>query len=323
MMPDTARKSTLVVDVTYRCNASCRYCQWGGPNPFIGQLPLSEILLPQETLNVLGAKRVVLSGGEPRLHPLLPEVLAHYGGMVDEVVVLTNGYGLDKQEVCRLIDHGASGVTVSLDSVLAKEAMLTRATPSSIHRKIVSNLQGIRCGKRDFEFGINAVVSRVTANWGSVGSILQFANGLGVDFVKFQPVFDDGYVSMNAADLMLSPSDADKLFDIGRRLSTIEHPETNPPEFWENIAGLAGGRELSSRSCGLGSWHSMLVRNNLSVCYWLGSVSFGGSGSILSWGAVAETRRSFEAAKLKCRVGFQCFCNQGLFHVWDDRVAGE
>jgi MoaA/NifB/PqqE/SkfB family radical SAM enzyme len=314
------QKSTTVVDVTYFCNATCIYCQWGNPdNPLRKPLPLQEILLSAETIKALGTERIVLSGGEPRLHPQLLEVLSHYRRLVNEVVIMTNGYGLDRQEVSRLTEHGATGVTVSLDSTLPGQSMLTRETSSDIHRQIVFNLKDICEHPREFELGINSVVSHVTANWKTVRKVLEFGQMLGVDFVKFQPIFNDGYVELNAAHLMLSPSDSPQLLDIGRRLSTIEHPKTNPSGFWKNIADLAAGKELSSKSCGLGPWHSIAVRNNLSVCYWLGNVSFGNTSSKLENESALVIKRSFEVAKLKCKVGFHCFCTQDLSHIWENQ----
>jgi len=145
---------------------------------------------------------------------------------------------------------------------------------------------------------------------------------LEVDFVKFQPIFNDGYVERNAPYLMLSPSDSSQLLDIGTRLTTIDHPKTNPPGFWKNVADLAAGKELSPASCGLGPRHSIVVRNNLNVCYWLDSVSFGNTVSKLESEQVLAVRRCFESAKLKCNVDFHCFCTQDLTHVWENRTKG-
>lgn len=312
--------TTTVVDVTYLCNASCKYCQWGNHrNPRRRHLVLHEILLSAETITALGTERIVLSGGEPRLHPQLPQILAHYKKLVDSVIVLSNGHELDRQDVSRLRRHGATGITVSIDSLQPEESMLIRETPSSIHRRIISNLKAICEQPRKFELGINAVVSHVTANWKTVREILEFGQMLEVDFVKFQPIFDDGYAGRNAPYLLLTPSDSSQLLDIGMHLATIEHPKTNPSGFWNNIADLARGKQLSPSSCGLGPRHSISVRSNLNVCYWLNTVSFGNTVSKLDIEHALTTRKNFESAKLKCKVGFHCFCNQDLSHIWENQ----
>ena len=110
-----------MVDVTYMCNAACRYCRWGD-HATQGRVArsLDEVLIPEETLKMLGTRRVVLSGGEPRLHPDLDYILGHYGGLVDQVVVISNGYGLDRRAAERLLEAGATGITISLDSNLVE-----------------------------------------------------------------------------------------------------------------------------------------------------------------------------------------------------------
>ncbi len=60
---------------------------------------MAEVLVPKETLAALETQRVVISGGEPLLHPEINEILGYYHDLVDDVVVITNGYGLDSEEV--------------------------------------------------------------------------------------------------------------------------------------------------------------------------------------------------------------------------------
>jgi MoaA/NifB/PqqE/SkfB family radical SAM enzyme len=133
------RENTTVVDVTYLCNATCRYCRWGNSEtPSRAHQELRNILLPKETLEALGTERIVLSGGEPRINPNLKIILEYYKSLVDDVILVTNGYGLDEASVSQLTKSGVTGITVSLDSVFPGETMLTRATPPALHAKIIS-----------------------------------------------------------------------------------------------------------------------------------------------------------------------------------------
>jgi molybdenum cofactor biosynthesis enzyme MoaA len=236
--------------------------------------------------------------------------------MVSSVIIITNGYGLNKKEIVQLIEQGATGVAVSLDSIDPIESILVRETPLNIHRQIISNLKDASELHRDFELGINSVVSHVTANWKSVRDLLEFGETIGVDYVKFQPIFDDGHVKRNAPHLMLTASDSQELLRIGTLLGTVRHPLTNPSGFWKNVADLAAGRELSSTSCSLGHKHTIAVRNNLGICYWLNAISFGDTATTLETKDARNTKKSFEKAKIKCKVDFHCFCTQGLSHVW-------
>lgn len=311
------RKPALVVDVTYLCNAECRYCQWGNSKtPGRISRSLKEILIPAETLTNLGIKRIVISGGEPRLHPEMKSILRYYSNLVDEVVIMTNAYGLTTTEIKKLLDTGATGFTISLDSVDMMESFLTRSTPSYLHKEVLSNLEDISKMSRDFEFGMNSVVSHITANWTTVSTLLEFGRNIGVDFIKFQPIFDDGYVSRNSPDLLLSNNDVSSLLEIASKLDTIIHPLTNPSGFWRDVAAMASGKFLPASMCGLGPLDSISVRGNLSMCFWVDSSSYGISSKTMSKNDLLKIQTNFEKEKRKCKVDFHCFCNQSIDHTW-------
>lgn len=313
MIKTASARGTTVVDVTYLCNATCRYCRWGdGFTPGRVAQDLKKVLIPASTLEMIGTKRVVISGGEPRLHPNISEILEHYGSLVDELVVITNGYGLDVEAAGALLDAGATGITVSLDSVDVMESFMTRRTPPVLHGEVIRNLKEMAGPGRRFELGINSTVTSVTANWITVGDLLRFGIELDLDFVKFQPIFDDGYVSANSPDLMLDASNTASLLEVATRLETVEHPPTNPSGFWADVAELAGGGRLPPSECALGPSDAISVGGQLGICYWVGSSRYGHLDRL---GYATATSR-FEEDKQKCRVGFHCFCNQGLGHVW-------
>lgn len=306
-------RGTIVVDVTYMCNATCRYCRWGSSDtPGRMARSLSEVLIPRDTLRMMRAQRVVISGGEPRLHPELDRILGHYSDLVDQVVVISNGYGLDSRAVEKLLDAGATGITVSLDSTDAAVSFLVRRTPPILHKEILRNLADV--AKLDCETGINCTVSHITANWITVGDMLDFGANIGVDFVKFQPIFDDGYAGAHSADLLLRAEDVPQLLDIASRREGVERPPTNPPEFWTDVATLAAGRNLPPSKCSLGTADAISVGGGLAICYWVES-SYYRSTDVIPRELMSVGKR-FEADKMRCKVGYHCFCNQGVGHVW-------
>jgi hypothetical protein len=180
-------------------------------------------------------------------------------------------------------------------------------------------LSGLRSlsSPRTFELGINSVVSHPTANWRTVRGLLDFAREIRADFVKFQPVFDDGYVSRNAPWLKLSASDVGNLIEISELIGKSPYyPKTNPSGFWLDAASLAQGGTLSPGSCALGPRHSISVQGKLKICYWVDSSTLGNSSVTLSGNEVDGARQKFEQDKLRCVVGFHCFCTQNLSHEW-------
>ena len=308
-------KQSTVVDITYLCNATCRYCRWGNDNtPQRYTRSLDDVLIPSETLKNLKTKRIVLSGGEPRLHPEIMQILDYYSNLVDQVILITNGYGLTKSKVEKLMHAGATGFTVSLDSIDSIESFLTRSTLPHIHKRILANIEDICTMQRNFEFSINCVVSHITANYTTVSKMLEFGNRLNVDFVKFQPIFDDGYASKNAPELLLTFQDAEPLLEIAAKLTDTKNPPTNDVGFWRDVATLASNGILHGSKCGLGPSHTILINDKLSMCYWISS-QYGAMNSI-DKKTILKTQADFEGKKSACNVDFHCFCNQEIDHVW-------
>ena len=92
--------NTVVIDITYFCNATCKYCQWGSDKtPGRINIESTKTLIDPEMLKNLETVRIVISGGEPRLHPDLEKIVQYYRKYVQEVVIITNGYGLTVKEV--------------------------------------------------------------------------------------------------------------------------------------------------------------------------------------------------------------------------------
>lgn len=132
---------TLVVDVTYRCNSPCRYCQWGSPELRKPDRPAAEVCLPPSTLTALRVEKVVFSGGEPALHAGLDSILRHDAGHVRERLEITNGLLRDEPTRERLWTAGATSLTFSIDSVDPDRFEANRGLPSKAHAAVLANLR--------------------------------------------------------------------------------------------------------------------------------------------------------------------------------------
>ena len=87
------QQNSLVIDVTYKCNAKCHYCRWGDTNTE-GRVhqPDRYIFISKETLQNLNTQRIVFSGGEPLLRLDLEQIISYYKKSgVHSIVVITNG----------------------------------------------------------------------------------------------------------------------------------------------------------------------------------------------------------------------------------------
>lgn len=313
-METDGRTATTVVDVTYLCDAKCRYCRWGDPRiPGRVAQDLSKTMISAGMLERLGTERIVISGGEPTLHPGIERILGYYRGLVEQVVVITNGYGLSGEMLERLLGAGATGITISLDSASSIESFMTRRTPPRVHARILRNMEraGGRC-----ELGINSTVSHVTANWLTVQGLLELGGRVGADFVKFQPIFNDGYVSANSPDLLLTYEDERPLREVAYMLDRTGHITTNPPAFWDDVAELASGGRLPSSGCALDGRDSISVDGQLGICWWVDASKYGAASDHLGEKRIKNVQEQFAREKMRCTVDYHCFCNQGIGHAW-------
>ena len=82
----------LAVEVTGRCNLRCRHCYQGGasggPGPDLGLEILEKVL---DEFADMGGLRLMITGGEPLLHPRFPEIGRLMAGRPYRRVLITNG----------------------------------------------------------------------------------------------------------------------------------------------------------------------------------------------------------------------------------------
>jgi MoaA/NifB/PqqE/SkfB family radical SAM enzyme len=100
--------------VTRRCNLSCGYCsEYDDVSEMIPLGPLKERIDALHRLNVIN---ISLLGGEPLMHPELPEIVA-YADRRAQVSITTNGFLLTRDLIERLNRAGLANMEVSIDSV--------------------------------------------------------------------------------------------------------------------------------------------------------------------------------------------------------------
>src|SRR5215469_5321390 len=102
-----------------RCNLACTYC-----NEFdaVSQpVPLAEMRRRLDRLADLGTTIITISGGEPMLHPDLDEIVRHIRRRGILATLITNGYLLTAERICRLNRAGLDYLQISIDNVSPDE----------------------------------------------------------------------------------------------------------------------------------------------------------------------------------------------------------
>ncbi|GAB4338872.1 MAG: radical SAM protein [Candidatus Abyssubacteria bacterium] len=102
----------LLLHITTRCNLRCAHCYLGDVEP--RDLPLEDIVRAMEQFDELQGLRLLVTGGEPLLHPLFWEANERFRDYSFRTVILSNGTVIDRATAERLRAHE---VQVSLDGV--------------------------------------------------------------------------------------------------------------------------------------------------------------------------------------------------------------
>lgn len=311
---------SLVIDVTYNCNGKCLYCQWSSDKTIdrIDQLD-TNILIPQMTLKSLGTERIVFSGGEPLIRNDLERIISYYSKFdVKSIVTITNGLLLNPQRLNSLIRAGLTGITFSIDGISDDITLATRGFTKENCRKILENLKNslINRDPKRFEVGINTVISKANLNVKAMRQLIDFCNKYEIDWIKFNPLFDDGFVLKNAQWLILQKDDAQQIRRVGKEIVNNCKIKTNPIDFWETIALILEGENLLGSSCGLNRGQAIAIRGKLKLCFWIDDPIYGLTTSVLSYNDTKTIQKDFNSKKEKCKTGMYCFCLQKCNHKW-------
>lgn len=115
--------------ITYRCNASCGFCDiWEKPSPYV---TLENVRANLDDLKRLGVKVIDFTGGEPLLHRQLPEFLQYAKKLKFITTVTTNAllYPKYAEKLKGLVDM----LHFSLDSPNAEEHNASRGVKCFDH----------------------------------------------------------------------------------------------------------------------------------------------------------------------------------------------
>lgn len=109
----------VVWELTLRCDLACRHCGSRAGRPRAREWTTDEALATVDELARLGAREVVLIGGEAYLHPGFFQVVAALAKAGITPALTTGGRALDAEMARRMADAGLAKVGVSVDGLEA------------------------------------------------------------------------------------------------------------------------------------------------------------------------------------------------------------
>jgi cyclic pyranopterin phosphate synthase len=227
----------LRISLTDLCSLRCTYCM---PAEGLPWLTRAERLTDDEFVRVaavfvgLGVRSIRLTGGEPLVHPTLPEVVARLTALRPrpELSLTTNGVTLDRQ-ARKLADAGLDRINISVDTLDRERfAALTRRD------RLADVLSGVEAAAAAglAPVKINAVLVR-GSNLDEGPDLVAWAlrNGYRLRFIEHMPL--DADHTWSRADMVTADEIQALLTAAGYRLTPHGARTHAPAEEFDVVDG--------------------------------------------------------------------------------------
>jgi MoaA/NifB/PqqE/SkfB family radical SAM enzyme len=162
-----------------KCNLKCRQCNIVETNSRIEGMSLDEIKKVASNMKKIGGGIVLLTGGEPFMHPQLPEIVEAFVREGLNVRLQTAGTHYATEEKLRACyEAGARDINVSVDSLDFNTFDYINAVPGSAKNAIetIERISKI-FRKKSAILSFGTVLSQF--NYREIPSILEFAKRIG------------------------------------------------------------------------------------------------------------------------------------------------
>ena len=157
------------LELTEQCNLYCKFC-YNSQKPIISGMANKII----DRLVDEGVLEIILTGGEPMIHPRFNEILIKCCKVFQKVMVQTNGTYITKEHANLFKDNGVFGVNISLHGLEEIHESLTGVKGS--FRLAIDGMKNIIA--RDIRLASNFVLTN--ENVDSLGSTIDYLYDIGL-----------------------------------------------------------------------------------------------------------------------------------------------
>ena len=223
------RKPIVVWNITRTCNLRCVHCYADShAQQYPGELSREQCYAVIDDLAAYGASALLLSGGEPLLHPHLPQILERATQKGLKVTISTNGTRITPEWAARFKQWGVAYVGISLDGIGAVHDSFR-----GVEGAFRAAINGFKCCEQvGQKTGLRLTLTR--NNVQSMGDILSFIEQENIPRVCFYHLVPTGrgvdVASLRqeearaAMDALISRAEAWHAAGSARELLTVTQP---------------------------------------------------------------------------------------------------
>lgn len=185
----------VIWNLIRRCNLTCKHCySVSADRDFPNELSTETIKSTMDDLRDFGVPVLILSGGEPLLHPDIFEISAHAKAKGFYVGLSTNGTLIDEANIQNIVDANYNYVGISIDGM--------RETHDKFRRKqgaFDEAMKGIRlCRDHGIKVGLRFTMTQ--DNYAELPDLLQLMDDEGLDKFYFSHLNYAGRGDINRKD---------------------------------------------------------------------------------------------------------------------------
>jgi len=125
---------SIIFDVTNRCNLRCKHCYNDSGTKRDDELTFEEIKKMVDTFADIGVLNMVLSGGEPLLHPHIFDIIEYIRSKPMSCIIFTNGTLITKEVAKRFKELSILSVAISIDGATPETNDSFRGIPKSFEK---------------------------------------------------------------------------------------------------------------------------------------------------------------------------------------------
>lgn len=251
------RKPIVVWNITRTCNLRCVHCYADShAQKYPGELSLEQCLGVIDNLADYKVNALLLSGGEPLLHPHLPELLEHATNRGLKVTISTNGTRITPEYAAMFKRLGVAYVGISLDGIGAVHDSFR-----GVEGAFEGAIRGFRrCEEVGQKTGLRLTLTR--NNVQSMEEILNFIEQEGIQRVCFYHLVPTGrgvdVASLRpdearaALDMLIARAEAWHKSGQTRELLTVTQPADG---IYILLRQLREGSPLASQTLRLLGWN--------------------------------------------------------------------
>ncbi len=308
---------TLYWALSDKCQLRCRYCFYQ-----TGATPRYGVSLPREDYDRLLAgialhfQRVVLTGGEPAMHPHFATIARHTKQLGIELGIVTNGYALDAQILDQVLSPYVDIVNISIDAMNSDTQAWLRP---SVHcdgypDTLYEGLERLVARRVDFQ-RVNILQTITRKNIGDIEQVSDYCRAYNLTHY-LHPVgwLGDEPQAHEMSLIHTTPSEREQL------ASALDHwAAGGAMECWYSswVLDMCEGQHPTKINCRMGSDIFFLdVDASLYPCFYRRDVPMGNLlnerlGDVLGNPSETFARSQIQIKEARCfRIGCLCFVQQ-------------